>query len=40
MRRALVVSVFTLAIASTTPAVATHVVRYVSKHPLPKKIGA
>jgi hypothetical protein len=39
MRRALVVSVFTLAIASTTPAVATHVVRYVSKHPLPKKVG-
>ena len=39
MRRALVVSVFTLAIASATPAVATHVVRYVSKHPLPKKVG-
>jgi hypothetical protein len=39
MRRVLVVSVFTLAIASTTPAVATHVVRYVSKHPLPKKVG-
>jgi len=40
MRRALLaVSLFTLTIASTTPAVATHVVRYVSKHPLPKKVG-
>jgi hypothetical protein len=39
MRRALVVSVFTLAIASATSAAASHVVRYVSKHPLPKKIG-
>jgi hypothetical protein len=40
MRRALLaVSLFALTIASTTPAVATHVVRYVSKHPLPKKVG-
>jgi hypothetical protein len=39
MRRTLVLSAFLLTLVGTTTAFATHVVRYVSKHPLPKKIG-
>jgi hypothetical protein len=40
MRRTLVLSAFLLLIlAGTTAASGAHVVRYVSKHPLPKKIG-
>jgi hypothetical protein len=39
MRRALVLSAFLLIVAGATTASATHVVRYVSKHPLPKKVG-
>ena len=38
MRRALVLSAFLL-MAGATTASAAHVVRYVSKHPLPKKVG-
>ena len=39
MRRALVFSAFLLIVAGATTASAAHVVRYVSKHPLPKKVG-
>ena len=39
MRRALILSAFLLAALGATTASAAHVVRYVSKHPLPKKIG-
>jgi hypothetical protein len=39
MRRALIASVFLLALFGTTTASAAHVVRYVSKHPIPKKVG-
>jgi hypothetical protein len=39
MRRALIFSAFLLAALGATTASAAHVVRYVSKHPLPKKIG-
>src|SRR6266498_2315030 len=39
MRRALIVSVFLLTVLGATTASATHVVRYVSKHPIPKKVG-
>jgi hypothetical protein len=39
MRRALVLSAFLLVMVGATTASAAHVVRYVSKHPLPKKIG-
>jgi len=39
MRRALILSAFLLAVLGATTASATHVVRYVSKHPLPKKVG-
>jgi hypothetical protein len=39
MRRALIVSAFLATVLGATTAFATHVVRYVSKHPIPKKIG-
>ena len=39
MRRALILSAFLLTVLGATTASATHVVRYVSKHPIPKKIG-
>ena len=40
MRRALILSAFLLTtVLGATTASATHVVRYVSKHPLPKKVG-
>ena len=39
MRRALVFSALFLIVTGATTASAAHVVRYVSKHPLPKKVG-
>jgi hypothetical protein len=39
MRRALILSAFLLTLMGTTTASAAHVVRYVSKHPIPKKVG-
>ena len=39
MRRALIVSAFLLTVLGATTASATHVVRYVSKHPIPRKVG-
>jgi len=39
MHRTLVLSAFLLTMAGATTASAAHVVRYVSKHPIPKKIG-
>ena len=39
MRRALILSAFVLTLLGTTTASAAHVVRYVSKHPIPKKVG-
>jgi len=39
MRRALVFLAFSLTALGATTASAAHVVRYVSKHPIPKKIG-
>jgi len=39
MRRALILSAFVLTLMGTTTASAAHVVRYVSKHPIPKKVG-
>ena len=39
MRRALILAAFLLTVLGATTASATHVVRYVSKHPIPKKIG-
>ena len=40
MRRALILSAFlVMAVFGTTTAFAAHVVRYVSKHPIPKKVG-
>jgi len=39
MRRTVVLSAFVLALLGVTTAAAAHPVRYVSKHPIPKKIG-
>ena len=39
MRRALILSAFLLTVLGATTASANHTVRYVSKHPLPKKVG-
>src|ERR1041384_1792412 len=39
MRRTLVLSAFLLTLVGMTTAAYAHVVRYVSKHPIPKKVG-
>ena len=39
MRRALILSAFLLTVLGATTASANHTVRYVSKHPVPKKVG-
>jgi hypothetical protein len=39
MRRALVVSVFTFVLVGLAGAAEAHMVRYMSKHPLPRKVG-
>jgi hypothetical protein len=39
MRKALVLSAFFLMTAGAATAVASHMVRYMSKHPLPRKVG-